>query len=644
MTLTVRRSVWVMLVILALSFGVPRTSTPAYAQGNAQIAFVQDDGSSRNIFLINPDGSGLKRLTNGSGLEENIQPVWAPDRSKIAFSSSRNGNFELFVMNPDGSNQQRISPGDGAYSETPSWSPDSRRIVYISSQARGDNIVMINVDGTGYTVLTEQPGDYAEPEWSPDGRTIAYVVYGATGSQIHLMDNNGKNPRPLLGGNEEEFDAPAWSPDGKSLAYVAVIYGDGGRTSEIYIRDIATNTDTFVISAENQFITSLSWSEDGTQLAYTSSDLRLTNREVKMIEIASSNFSNVTPAGMVAYDSSWTTPKGSVQYGEVARNEVVCEGTLPSRLVVGERGRVTPGGINNIMRNGPGTRSSRVGSLDPNDRFEVIGGPECADGYTWWEVRKERGNTEGWTAEAAPNEYWLQPITRQNFTVEPPAGTSILNGGRGLTTGRTMNNGEFQVEGYCSEQGYRTTRDNANWYCLNRNGSRAFMLSQTDYDKICQQTYNNSTAVGVRDGNSQVVAFRWRCYGTSSGSAGVAATSAPPTSGGVGSNNPDALAEGERCAGRSSNFTKGDNVIVDFNRGSALRILEDYRSAVLRTVVVAYDNERLSIQDGAVCWGGLIYWYVSVNTGGTTYYGWAAEADETGNPFMCPQGNPECRA
>jgi TolB protein len=631
------------MVLALLGIGVPR-SAPIQAQSTAQIAFVQDDGSARNIFLINPDGSGLKRLTNGSGLEENVQPVWSPDRTKIAFTSSRNENFELFVMNPDGSNQQRISPGDGAYSETPSWSPDSRRIVYVASQTRGDNIAMINLDGTGYTVLTEQPGDYAEPEWSPDGRTIAYLTYGATGSQIYLMDNNGKNTRLLLGGGEEEFDSPSWSPDGKSLAYVAIIYGNNGRTSEIYIRDMTTNQDTFVLSAENQFVTSLSWSDDSTQLAYTVSDLTQSNRQVRIATIVEGTSSTVTPANMKAYEPSWTTPKGSVQYGEVARNEVVCDGTLPSRLVVGERGRVTPGGINNILRSNPGTRSSRVGSLDPNDRFEVIGGPECADGYTWWEVRKERGGSEGWTAEAAPNEYWLQPIIRQNFAIEPPAGTSLLSGGRGLTTGRTMSNGEFQVEGYCGNQGYRTTRDNANWYCLNRNGSRAFMLSQADYDKICQQTYNNSTAVGVRDGRGDIVAFRWRCYGASSGSAGVAATSIPPTSGGVGTNNPDALAVGERCAGRASNFAKGDTVIVDFNRGSSLRILEDYRSTVLRTVTVAYDNETLDIQDGAVCWGGLIYWYVSVNSGSNTFYGWAAESDATGNPFICPQSNPECRS
>jgi len=608
------------------------------------------DGSNRNIFVMNPDGTGQDNLTNGVDGQEYAQPAWSPDHSLIAYSSNQDGNFEIYVMNADGSGPRRVTPGDGETNVTPAWSPDGGRLVYVSTQARGGNVMMINLDGTDMKRLTAEPGDYAKPAWSPDGRTIAFVMYGAFGAEIHHMDNNGSNQRPYLTDPEEEFDLPTWSPDGTQMAFVSKLYSDAGLTAEIYIRDMSTEKDRLLISVQEQFITTLSWSEDATELVYTVSDLTLRKRQIRAVDTQGQNLRQLTNDTAVAYDVAWSSPKGTgqVNYGVTAVvNEVYCEGTLPSRFAIGMRGRVTPGGVNNRLRNGPGTDYSILGSVDPGDRFEVIGGPECGDGYTWWEILKDErdGGGEGWTVEAAPNEYWLQPIIRQNFILEPPVNKVLLSGGRGLTTGATMNQGNFQVEGYCENQGYQAALDTAQWYCRNGNGSTAFMLLQVDYDSICQQTYNNSTAVGVRNGEGRRTAYRWRCYGDNGGGATASATAAPTGGGGVDGTdgNLDALAEGEQCAGRLPQHEVDDSIIVDFNRGGALRILVDYRSSSLRTTSIAYDNETLRLQDGPVCWGGLIYWYIAQTNATTTFYGWAAEADDEGNPFMCPESNNECR-
>ncbi len=87
-----------------------------------------------------------------------------------------------------------------------------------------------------------------------------------------------------------------------------------------------------------------------------------------------------------------------------------------------------------------------------------------------------------------------------------PYGAVLLNGGVGMTNGAAMNNGLFQVEAYCSRIGGTISQTNTDWYC----GSTQLQVS--DYDQICQTTYNNSGAFAVHDGSSSTPAYNWRCY------------------------------------------------------------------------------------------------------------------------------------
>lgn len=95
----------------------------------------------------------------------------------------------------------------------------------------------------------------------------------------------------------------------------------------------------------------------------------------------------------------------------------------------------------------------------------------------------------------------------------------LLNNGRGLTTGSTVNNGEFEVEGYCTllNSSYGVENDTNNWYCT-QNGSRVITLTGREFDEICRRTYNDPDAVARQDGGGNIAAYRWRCYDSSFGS------------------------------------------------------------------------------------------------------------------------------
>ena len=82
----------------------------------------------------------LQNPTKGVGT--NYIPVFSPDGTRIAFMSGRDGNPEIYVMNVDGSNLRRLTnhpAGDG----TPTWSPNSEQIAFVSDRTGTPQIYLM---------------------------------------------------------------------------------------------------------------------------------------------------------------------------------------------------------------------------------------------------------------------------------------------------------------------------------------------------------------------------------------------------------------------------------------------------------------------------------------------------------------------
>lgn len=83
-----------------------------------------------------------------------------------------------------------------------------------------------------------------------------------------------------------------------------------------------------------------------------------------------------------------------------------CPGALAPRLVIGGRAVVLPGAPNRI-RSTPSTGGTFVTQIPSGETFDVLGGPECADGIVWWQV--SYGSATGWTAEGV-DAYFVEPL------------------------------------------------------------------------------------------------------------------------------------------------------------------------------------------------------------------------------------------
>jgi Tol biopolymer transport system component len=153
-------------------FNLTRDTEPnrsaSWAPDSRRLAFAswRDYGSTAEIYLVNRDGSDLKRLTY-SGTEDDVTPAWSPDGTTIALAISKEGApTDIYTMDVDGAHLRQLTT-DPADDRAPSWSPDGKRIAFQSRRDGNWEIYVMNSDGSEQTRLTNSPADDVGPFWSP---------------------------------------------------------------------------------------------------------------------------------------------------------------------------------------------------------------------------------------------------------------------------------------------------------------------------------------------------------------------------------------------------------------------------------------------------------------------------------------------
>jgi TolB protein len=185
-----------------------------HPEGKSIFLTIAEAGSS-DIFRIDMDGKVLNKITSGPRGALNVEPAVSPDGKQIAFSSDRSGQPMVWIMNIDGSNLKRITWG-GVYNSSPAWSPDGKKIAFAGFEKDHYDIFTINTDGSGIERLTSakknngKPADNEDPVFSPDGRLVMYTSNRTGDNQIYIINMDGSDEKRLTFDGHNYFK-PRWS-------------------------------------------------------------------------------------------------------------------------------------------------------------------------------------------------------------------------------------------------------------------------------------------------------------------------------------------------------------------------------------------------------------------------------------------------
>jgi TolB protein len=296
----------------------PTDTAPTVANG--EIWYFSGGPAGGYVYSIQPDGSDERQVFRDTYASEGpLNPEalgdaydWSSDGARVAFMHYADvelgvgSHWDIFLMNPDGTGIVRLTREGGVASD-PSWSPDGTRIAYAATQEEGHHIAgcwgavgalcpsdiyVINADGTGRTRLTDDPAKDSQPDWSPDGSMIVFTSTrgdpDGIDPDLYVMNADGTGVSRLPTSLVWAF-RPHWSPDGDSIAFV----GFDGNGIFVYVMDADGSGVTRLTDvAQTGDVQDVVWSPDGTEIAFTanqagSSDLFVMNRDgTGLIQIA----------------------------------------------------------------------------------------------------------------------------------------------------------------------------------------------------------------------------------------------------------------------------------------------------------------------------------------------------------------------
>ena len=332
---------------------------------------IDENRKYTDIYTIPSDGGNFTQITHTGANEFEVS--WHPDGKKITFLAAYDSDVQLYEMNPDGSGLNKVTNIKGGITGY-KYSPGLKNILFTRrvkldkdihdiypdlpyANARIENDLMYRhwdhwsdyryshifyapykngkVNGTGTDIMEGEKydtplspfGGMEQISWTPDGKKIAYTCKKLTGkaysfstnSDIYLYDLASKKTTNLTKGMPGYDIGPAFSPDGKFMAWTSMARdGYESDKNRLFLMNLETGKKKDCTADFDRSLHSLTWDPSGKTIWFTSNDLgsdeifRYSLDEDKITKVTEGihNYNSVTVAGnkLIALRTSMSRP------------------------------------------------------------------------------------------------------------------------------------------------------------------------------------------------------------------------------------------------------------------------------------------------------------------------------------------------
>ena len=295
----------ILCVLSLMLFGMNVYPILAQTPATAKIAFMTARNKNRDIYLINPDGSGMERITRHPAMD--VGPRWSPTGEQILFESDRDRSplsWDLYLMDADGSNVRRIF-AKSKDRRSAAWSPDGKQIAYTRWEQGINYIYIAPINGK----KEERVVIGSQPSWSPDGTEIAFIEGGPRDpKRISILNVQTRKHKFFFPANAPDWVRHvAWSPTGDKFAFswtknpgdmdaetIYTVNRDGTGVRQILDKKVGRAVEP-------------SWSPSGDALLFHAFDK---NDDLQMYKVSLEDGVPVqlTPPGFWHYVGDWFDP------------------------------------------------------------------------------------------------------------------------------------------------------------------------------------------------------------------------------------------------------------------------------------------------------------------------------------------------
>jgi TolB protein len=174
--------------------GIGQNFLPVFSPDGKQIAFMSNRDGNSEIYVMNRDGSGVRRLTDNAAIDST--------------PTDRTGTPQIYVVGSDGSGLRRLT--FESYADRATWSPAPyNEIAFAARTGPGFDIKILSLEEGVTRQITFGEGTNESPAWSPNGRHLAFVSSRAGRTQIFTVDRDGRNVRQVT--RDGNNSTPNWS-------------------------------------------------------------------------------------------------------------------------------------------------------------------------------------------------------------------------------------------------------------------------------------------------------------------------------------------------------------------------------------------------------------------------------------------------